>query len=66
VEAGGRKLVILSRDDGVSCLYISAREGHVDVVKAQLEAGGRELVMLTADMEPAASTSVRIIGIWTR
>ncbi len=38
-----------TRDTGVRCLYISAQEGHLDVVKALLEAGGgRELVMLTA------------------
>ena len=33
--------------DGVSCLYTSGENGHLDVVKALLEAGGRELVMLT-------------------
>jgi hypothetical protein len=39
--------VMLARDDGVSRLYISAQNGHLDVVKVLLEAGGRELVMLT-------------------
>jgi hypothetical protein len=34
---------------GVSCLYISTQEGHLDVVKVLLEAGGRELLMLTKD-----------------
>ena len=38
-----------TRDTGVRCLYISAQEGHLDVVKALLDAGGRELAMLTAD-----------------
>ena len=35
---------MLTNDGGFSCLYVS---GHLDVVKALLEAGGRELVMLT-------------------
>ena len=38
-----------TRDTGVRCLYISAQEGHLDVVNALLEAEGRELAMLTAD-----------------
>ena len=42
-ESGVRELV-LTRDGGFSCLYVS---GHLDVVEALLEAGGRELVMLT-------------------
>ena len=36
-------------DTGASCLWISAQNGHLQVVKALLEAGGRELLMLTAD-----------------
>jgi hypothetical protein len=36
--------LVLTNDGGFSCLYVS---GHLDVVKALLEAGGRELVMLT-------------------
>ena len=40
---------MLTRDGGFSCLYISAGEGHLEVVNALLEAGGRELLMLTAD-----------------
>jgi ankyrin repeat protein len=39
------------RDNGVNCLYISAAYGHLEVVKALLEAGGRELVMRTKDDE---------------
>ncbi len=46
LEAGGRELLMLSRDGGFSCLYVSALGGHLDVVNALLEAGGRELVML--------------------
>ena len=41
----------MTADGGFSCLYVSAQEGHLEVVKALLEAGGRELVMLTADDE---------------
>ena len=32
---------------GFSCLYVSAKNGHLEVVRALLEAGGRELLMLT-------------------
>jgi hypothetical protein len=49
LEAGGRELVMMIRNDGVSCLHISAHNGHLEVVNAQLEAGGRELLMLTKD-----------------
>jgi hypothetical protein len=38
---------MLTRDNGLSCRLISAEKGHLDVMKALLEAGGRELVMLT-------------------
>jgi hypothetical protein len=34
----------MTADGGFSCLYVSAQEGHLEVVK-----GGRELVMLTTD-----------------
>ena len=50
LEAGGRKMLVLTADDGTSCLYISAQEGHLEVKRALLEAGGREL-MLTANYE---------------
>jgi ankyrin repeat protein len=40
---------MMTRDDGVSCLYMSAQNGHLHVVNALLEAGGRELAMLTVD-----------------
>ena len=49
LEAGGRELLMLTRDDGTSCLWISAQNGHLEVVNALLEAGGRELLMLTKD-----------------
>ena len=49
LEAGGRELLMLTADGGFSCLYISAKKGHLEVVNALLEAGGREPLMLTAD-----------------
>ena len=49
MEVGGRELAMMTRNNGVSCLSISALKGHLDVVKALLEAGGRELVMPTRD-----------------
>jgi hypothetical protein len=48
-EAGGRELAMMTRNNRVSCLWISAKNGHLEVVKALLEAGGRELVMLTSN-----------------
>ena len=54
LEVGGRELAMMTRNDGSSCLYLSAKKGHLDmvkghldVVKALLEAGGHKLVMLT-------------------
>jgi ankyrin repeat protein len=38
---------MLTADDGSSCLMVSAQNGHLEVVNALLEAGGRELLMLT-------------------
>jgi hypothetical protein len=35
LEVGGRELAMRTRDNGVSCLYISGQEGHLDVVKAR-------------------------------
>ncbi len=51
------ELVMLTRNNGVSCLFISAQAGNLDAVKALLEAGGRELVMMAVEVEPAASLS---------
>ncbi len=49
LKAGGRELVMLTKYDGASCLYVSAQDGHLEVVNALLEGGGRDLVMLTMD-----------------
>jgi hypothetical protein len=49
LEVGGRDLAMLVADDGVSCLYISAENGHVEVVKELLKVGGRDLAMLVAN-----------------
>ena len=46
LEAGGRELLILTMDDVTSCFWISAQNGHLEVVNALLEVGGRELLML--------------------
>jgi hypothetical protein len=35
--------------ESVSCLYISAQWGHLDVLKALLDAVGRDLLLLTRD-----------------
>jgi hypothetical protein len=40
---------MLTVDNRVSCLWISAHIGHLEVVNTLLEAGGRELLMLTVD-----------------
>jgi len=48
-KVGGRELVMLTKVNGDSCIYISAQQGHLDVVKALLEAGGHGLLMLTTD-----------------
>ena len=40
VEAGGRELLMLTTDDGISCLHLSAEKGHLEVAKLLSEAGG--------------------------
>jgi len=40
---------MMTADNGASCLMISAQGGHLEVVRALLEAGGRELLILTMD-----------------
>ncbi len=47
LEAGGRELLMLTMNNGASCLMICAQNGHLEVVNALLEAGGREPLMLT-------------------
>ncbi len=39
----------MTTDDGASRLLVSAQVRYLDVVKALMEVGARELVMLTAD-----------------
>jgi ankyrin repeat protein len=41
--------VMLTKVNGDSCICISAQQGHLDVMKALLEAGGHGLLMLTTD-----------------
>jgi predicted LPLAT superfamily acyltransferase len=33
LEAGGRELVMLTMDNGASCLMVSAHNGHLEVVR---------------------------------
>ena len=40
---------MLFRSDGASCLFMSAHNGHVKVVKELLKVGGRDLAMLVKD-----------------
>ena len=59
LEAGGRELVMLTENNGTSCLYVSAGKGHLEVVKALLELGGRELLTRTMDKGTAFSRGRR-------
>ena len=54
---------MLTKDDGYSCL-MSAQNGHLELVKALLEAGGRELVMLTSDNGASCLMISAEEGIW--
>ncbi len=36
--------------DGASCLFIASQKGHFEVVKHLCEIGGKELLMLTANV----------------
>ena len=38
---------MLTADKGCSCLHMAAEAGHVEVTNLLVEAGGRELLMLT-------------------
>jgi hypothetical protein len=40
---------MLTADNGISCRMMNAENGHVGVVNALLEAGGREMLMQTID-----------------
>ena len=36
--------------DGASCLWIASQNGHVECVRALIEAGGKELVMMARQL----------------
>ncbi len=55
---------MLTTDDGTSCLWIKAANGHLEVVKALLEAGGRELLMLTNDCGASCLSIARRTNRW--
>lgn len=59
LEVGGRELVMLTDNDGTSCMYMSAQNVHLEMVKAMLEAGGCELVMPTMDDGASCLTIAR-------
>jgi hypothetical protein len=44
-----RRFVLLQALNDEPSLFLALKEGHLDVVNALLEAGGRELLMLTVD-----------------
>jgi hypothetical protein len=52
LEVGGREFAMMTRNDGVSCLYMSAQSRADPFTRrnrSMLEAGGRELMMPTMD-----------------
>jgi len=49
VEAGGCELLMLTDNNGYSCLHSAAQKGDVQVVKLLVDVGGRDLLMLTHD-----------------
>ena len=55
---------MMTKDDGASYLWISAHEGHLDVVNALLEVGGRELAMMTRDNGVRCLLLSAQEGIW--
>jgi predicted LPLAT superfamily acyltransferase len=48
-EQGDASVLMQAIDGEPSYLFLAVKKGTVEVVRAQLEAGGRELVMLTMD-----------------
>jgi ankyrin repeat protein len=50
IQVGELELLMMqTTHDGLSCLYAPAQEGPVDTVKALLEAGVRDLAILTEE-----------------
>jgi ankyrin repeat protein len=48
-EQGDACVLLQALKDEPSYLFLAVKEGHLEVVNALLEVGGRELVMLTRD-----------------
>ena len=53
-KVGGRELVMLTKNNGISALHVAAEMGHLEVVRALMEVGGRELALLTDNNEVSA------------
>ena len=51
-------------NDEPSCLFLAVKEGHVEVVRALLEVGGRELAMMTRDNGVRCLLLSAQEGIW--
>ena len=49
VTAGGQELLMLTSDDGLSCLHLASESGQLEVVTALVAAGGQTLLMLASD-----------------
>ena len=38
---------MLARKDGISCAYMASENGHAEALRMLIDAGGKELLMLT-------------------
>ena len=47
LEVGGQQLLSIKNNDGETCLFLSAQNGNVAVVKRLVRAGRRELILQT-------------------
>jgi ankyrin repeat protein len=47
IAAGGEALLQKSSQDGRTCLYCACQGGHLQIVKALIEAGGEALLLTT-------------------
>jgi hypothetical protein len=48
-EQGDALVSLQALNDELSFLFLAVKEGHVEVVRALLEVGGREIAMMTRD-----------------